>query len=605
MPFRRPLQSLCAAFVGMAFMAVAHGQETVSFPIHEDNGSTVEVMHVFSAVPPGGYSAVRIQITNKGRDALQMTVSSEANSPSGGMEHAMSGPTTSIDCPPEATTTKEVIVPMMMDFSSSRHYQGNSLIVALNTSGRSYSAPFRNQRITDVPFWAVSQGLAGVGATDLNSAAHKKRSGSSSSYGGGEKFAASFSPAHLPSDWRAFTGLDGLALTDQEWGTLAPGVRTAIRQWIMLGGLLTCYYSGTTPQWLLQEIGADPPGHAGSPLGLGVVKLQSWQGKTLGASELDWFYETRVLATRAMVASNDLDQGSAGNQAGLAKAMASRSFAAWQVGLILLIFGILVGPVNLFYLAGPGRRHRLFITTPLIALGASVVLLAVIFVQDGAGGEGRRAALIEIHPNDNLSAMRQYQISRTGVLFGGGFTMEEPAVLTPLVLEASRWTRLKPAHSREHEGQQFNMPELLTYNGDWFQSRSEQAQLVETLRPGRGRVELQPGANPPVLTSSLPGKLETVYYRDPGGQWWASRAILATGGTVTLEPASEAEFNSWFAVSLNLFPPNLRAAMTTRDHAGRFYAVSPDPSIGFAATLKSIDWLDDHALVHGRLAPPP
>ena len=49
----------------------------------------------------------------------------------------------------------------------------------------------------------------------------------------------------------------------------------------------------------------------------------------------------------------------------------------WQIAAILIAFGIIVGPVNLFVIARQGRRHRLFWTTPLISLIASLLLIAL------------------------------------------------------------------------------------------------------------------------------------------------------------------------------------------------------------------------------------
>ena len=134
---------------------------------------------------------------------------------------------------------------------------------------------------------------------------------------------------------------------------------------------------------------------------------------------------------------------------------------------------------------------------------------------------------------------------------------------------------------------------------------SEQAQLVETLRPGRGRVELKTGSNPPVLTSSLTGSLEQIFYLDPAGQWWSGKAVLATGGTLALQKSSEADFGMWLMEQSKPFPADDRLRFKTRNHTGRFYAVSHDSRIGFAGTLSSIDWQNDHAFVHGRLAPVP
>ena len=96
---------------------------------------------------------------------------------------------------------------------------------------------------------------------------------------------------------------------------------------------------------------------------------------------------------------------------------------------MLVLFGILVGPVNLFVLAKSGRRHRLFITTPLISLGASLLLILLIIFQDGFGGRGMRRVLMEVRPDagQNAAFLHQEQIARTGILTGTASPWIPPA----------------------------------------------------------------------------------------------------------------------------------------------------------------------------------
>lgn len=178
-------------------------------------------------------------------------------------------------------------------------------------------------------------------------------------------------------------------------------------------------------------------------------------------------------------------------------------------------------------------------------------------------------------------------------------------MVTPLLLDNTRWTRLKSGGSGDAEGQRYSVPEPKNYAGDWFQSRSEQALLLEAIRPGRGRLELKPEEGPPVIVSSLPGTVGTLYYQDLAQQWWVGRAPLATGGSAVLEKSDEAAFLAWLEPVLKSFPESDRARMRSSVSAGRFVAVSPDARIGLVDTLKSITWNDDLTVLHGRLASTP
>jgi hypothetical protein len=584
-------------------------QETQRFPIDEADGSYAEVEHVFSAVPPGGYTALRITIDNKSKQERKWSLTTNSTTPADRSEHALATGVVAGVVKPESRIIQEVSVPLMTDFSLGSGYQDRRLVPSLTVSGRVYTASFGTSGMATLPFSALSVSLGGKDGEVLAAGARKSAT-TSSGYSSDETCFASFLPVGLPADWHAYLGLDILALSADEWNTLQPGVRTAIRQWMILGGVLDLYHTGAAPEGVLRELGVESRDkrHA---LGAGGVRTFEWDGKELPEQSWQRFAKANSAAlldinSRQETANESLMAPSTKvDNPGLRDALGIRSFAAWQVGLILLLFGIVVGPVNLFYLAGPGRRHRIFLTTPVIALAASAVLIAVIFLQDGAGGSGQRAALVELRPDENNLYIRQYQISRTGVLFGGGYTLEDAAAVTPLMLDSSRWTRLKAGRGGDVEGQRYTVPEPKSYAGDWFQSRSEQAQLVESIRPGRGRLELKPGAVTPEIVSSLPGTVRTLYYQDLAKQWWVSRGPLATGGTAVLEQADEVAFLTWLETVMKMFPVSDRFRMKAAAGAGRFVAVSDDAKTGLVETLKSIAWTNDLTVLHGRLASAP
>jgi hypothetical protein len=191
------------------------------------------------------------------------------------------------------------------------------------------------------------------------------------------------------------------------------------------------------------------------------------------------------------------------------------------------------------------------------------------------------------------------------VLWGGGFTIDQAAVITPMMLANTRWTRLKPSGASDSEGQRYNLPEPLVYAGDWFQSRSEQAQLIEAIRPGRGRFELKPGGGDPVVVSSFPGKVEQFYYHDATGQPWVSQAPITAGASVTLQKTDKAAAEAWLEQQLLMFPKGERGRVGASLQPGSYFAFSSDPQSGLMDSLKSIKWENDHILLHGRFATAP
>ena len=154
----------------------------------------------------------------------------------------------------------------------------------------------------------------------------------------------------------------------------------------------------------------------------------------------------------------------------------------------IAIFGILVGPVNLFWLAPAGKRQRMFWTTPLLSLGGSLLLVAIMVLQDGIGGNGARLTLAILQPEQKRLALMQEQVSRTGVLLKRSFPIVEPGWMQPLDL-----AKAESSYSSREGRHSFDETDT-TRTGDWFASRSVQAQLLETVRPSRAAIEVFPPA---------------------------------------------------------------------------------------------------------------
>jgi hypothetical protein len=470
-----------------------------------------------------------------------------------------------------------------------------------------------------LPFIAFSLALAGRSIMDLNqdlASMHAKRSM------GNPGLAALFNPAMLPSDWRGLSGLDILAITADEWTALPPGVKTAALQWVRLGGALHIYRKPDSPGLEALGIRRDGPRNgaveADSFLGLGSVTARHWDGKELDAAVAGQFQREHPNRRRESADALRLDDAgkkpdrtdstlrpdNTVNSVPLVAALGEKSFAAWQVGLILFVFGIVVGPVNLFYFARAGRRHKLFVTTPLISLGAAGLLLLVIFFQDGTGGKGHRAALVYLDAADNAAFVRQFQVSRTGVLFGGSFTTADPAVVTMAVLPPSRWTRFKPdddyGYRDRGDSQRYSVSDH-NFAGDWFQSRAEQAQIIDAVQSTRGRLELKPGTGAPVIVSSLTSPLERVFYVDGNGKYWASPGKVTTGAEVSLTESSRGSFLEWISDAAARIPRAARRNLQAHEPVNFFFASSSDPRAGMVDTLDSIDWESDSVLLFGPL----
>jgi hypothetical protein len=400
-----------------------------------------------------------------------------------------------------------------------------------------------------------------------------------------------FDLADLPPDWRGFTSLNKLAMTETEYAGLDPALRSSLREWCRLGGILMLY---TTSE----------PTPAKEIIGLGQIIYPLWKNNALEVGPT-----CDLIDQTADEPSPYLSDYESTTKWPLLTQLGEKNYLGWLPLVFISLFGLIVGPLNLFFLARSGRRHRIFFTTTVISLAACLLLLAVIFIQDGTGGKGHRLTIAHLQSKDAKAAVWQEQISRTGMLLSRDFSLAEPTALEPVVLQPTRWVKLKveaTSYSRQSTGNFFTTVNKLNHGGDWFQSRAEQGLSLRSIVPTRARIDLIPavGDQPPRVISSIDVPLLCFFYRDPNGLIWENTAPIQTGQEVTLKKA-ENGFNgaTWPGISSTLSNNLRKWCVEAPGHVFWAWSDGTKPSALSVDTLKSIEWESSQAFFFGEIEP--
>ncbi|MFT3991504.1 MAG: hypothetical protein QM680_08835 [Luteolibacter sp.] len=543
------------------------------------NDTHVEVTALFTKPSPGGFFPLRVTISNQEKFAGRVTLNCETGANFGGNTSSSSG--YAFEAPAGKIVTRDILVPLG---PPTRNYGGNTN-VTVRMGGTFGTAEYTVTADLDPtqPSVLLSEKLYTPNGSILDSAAASKFT---SGYRSSGDFAAKFDPGTLPNDWLAFSGYDSLLMTDSDWSATPPGCRNAILSWVRLGGQLVIYstHSATRASLNLPEDSS-----------YGSITLQPI-GKDLKldpAATLDLVTGTGF-PPRQVSLREDYENGWP-----LQDKFGSQSFNyALFIG-VLIIFGILVGPVNLFVFAKSGQRHRLFITTPIISLGASLLMIVLIIVQDGFGGNGIRRVLMEVRPDNgqNAAFLHQEQFVRTGVLTSSRFTLDPACAFNPVPIEPSRWARYTSGNSYRGTFNLQPQDNKLLATGDWFQSRSEHGHVLTAVIPSRGKIEATGEAD--TYLSSFDFPIKTLFYLSPQGQWFRADAI-ETGKKFKVAPveysmiaATLTEEAEGFANRQKIFFRNVR------QRPGHFIAITDEaPAI---ATNPGIDWKNTHTVITGPI----
>ncbi|MCW1883313.1 hypothetical protein OKA04_01140 [Luteolibacter flavescens] len=568
----------------------------------------VEAVALFNRPAPGGFLPVRLTVNNTSEQQGSITISTESSDASYSGQGSELTSSFNLTIPEKRTSVHDILVPCTTLLNY--RYGGNmNVSVRMSGSFGAASGSLRTGYRDDQPAILLSEPLYTPNASALDS---QMTSRGGRHYGGSETFAGKFDARSLPEDWRAYSGYDGIAMTDTDWGNATPGARTAILRWNRLGGELLIYTLSATSD--LATLGVAPDGGKGlrsADRSFGRVSLVPATVSS-GKVTLDPAETIELFHDKARMTSQNASIRSDFSGHWITKSEFGEQRYNYGLFIVILVgFGVLVGPVNLFVFAKSGRRHRLFITTPLIALGTSVLLIALIILIDGFGGRGMRTVLMEVRPDDgeNSAYILQEQVSRTGVLLGGGFTLNEPAVITSVPLASGQWSRL----TNVNEGGGMRYEEKFTdgkleVEGDWFQSRSEQGHFVKAIVPTRGRIEARSESGAPSFLSTFDFEIEKLYYLDNSNGWWKAEKVVPGKGFTCTTASPEEVLAFANEASLKLAERSRRVLTIQKDVAslhnrpGHFIAVTESaPAI---ETLKGIDWTRTRTFITGPVFKP-
>jgi hypothetical protein len=584
------VSSLLAGFLASSLHAAG---KNFIVPTDPASGVKIEIESWLDACPPAGMASFALRINNGSGDAHEWTLT-VADGYNGGM-------TTTIAVSVPAGRTEVVPFTAAAGLRAAGSGPYRLMVLTVNGHGSRGSAGQLQQpdalsravHATVTPFLAMSSELALKGWSTLADKFDKTPRGKG---GGGIGFdATQVDIAKAPDDWRGYSGLSQLWMTDGEWSAMGAGAKAALLEWIALGGRMVLF-TGNDSDARLAGLKVPPPDASGGRrIGAGGIQTQKWDGNVFPLEE------AFALATNRPGDSvpKQLMKYTSGSSWKLSDSVAAPSLRALLIFGFIVGFGILVGPVNLYWFAGPKRRQRLFWTTPLISLAGSALLVALMILQDGIGGSGARRVLAVMLPEQNKLAIVQEQVSRTGVLLGRSFAIEEPSWMQQVAAESNGGT-FNPSRNSDRKFRELNQRQR---SGDWFSNRAVQAQVIEAVRPSRGHIEVSPGSkdnDPPGVLSSLGVTLAKVFVLDDRKRYWRAEQV-GTGEKKAMQPSTEDEFKRWLQTAalddLGAVSGDVLGALDNL--AGHAYAESADTAAFAVKTLASIRWSDDRVIFAG------
>ncbi|MEI6178666.1 MAG: hypothetical protein WCS43_17370 [Verrucomicrobiota bacterium] len=565
----------------LALILPASAQETMIREVFDAKTDThVEVLALFTQPPRSGFFPVRVKIANNLNS--DRSIGLDFKSSTRYDNHLQTQSSFSFTAPAGKTVTRDIMVPVCVSPNISSGGDQPCITTTLSGSLGHAENTIRNETSSNHPCTLLSEALFTANASKLDDEV-KTRGGRS--YYGATNFAGKFDPKQLPSDWLAFSGYDSVIMTDRDWSNVPASGRNAILSWINLGGQLVIFAQGSSS-----------PSTLGIPedTGYGSCKIQSIGSDLILSPKATVDLVSKSNPVNQISKSIDTDYNGSWP---LQNLFGGKDFNYGLFIVVLVLFGILVGPVNLFVLAKSGQRHRLFITTPIISLGASLLLIALIIFQDGFGGDGMRRVLMEVRPDggQNAAFLHQEQISRTGILSNANFKVDPACMMSPVPIAQSRWARFTNRYDSKGSFSLVPSGGKMEGSGDWWQSRSEHGHALSAVISTRGRIEGT--SNPGEFVSTFDFPLETLYFLDANNQWHRAESVT-TGKPFKATPVDASMAEPELAKETNAFTTRNRQMLArAKNRPSHFIAITTHaPGID---TLPGIRWKETRTVITG------
>jgi hypothetical protein len=335
-------------------------------------------------------------------------------------------------------------------------------------------------------------------------------------------------PGRLPANWLGYTSLRAVVIGPDEWSALDEAQRGALLTWTAAGGDLIVADGGVTALSGGGHRAPDAPssgaarayffGRIHRPSAAAIVQRGLGVFLSDAASMQDANYGLPVNRMRAW--------GIGGVRGFRLPIPGITGIPARAYLSILILFSLLIGPVNYWILQRRQRLVLFVLTAPLVSAVFILVLAGYVVAGEGFHVSGRAATFTVL---DQVS--KQAATHGTATLYAAGMT---PGGGLRFPRDAAVYT-LGSDGAGTRDSQALDLTETQRFESGLIQARAP-ANIEEIgFRAARERLTITHDAGAVSVVNGLGATIDRLVFRS-GGKSYSLDAPLAAGGTATLKP---------------------------------------------------------------------
>ncbi|MBN1395839.1 MAG: hypothetical protein JW959_12525 [Pirellulales bacterium] len=322
------------------------------------------------------------------------------------------------------------------------------------------------------------------------------------------------------ANWLGYSCYDGILLTEKEVGEMPPPAQLAVRRYVECGGALWIHGRQVPPAF---SQGGTPLGENAYAVGLGRAAA------TLAENDSDWKTTYERLKKEPMHVYRPEARPNNLNDMLIAEA----SVPVRGLFVLVLLFGVGIGPVNLWLLARHKRRIWLWWNVPAISLITCLLVFAYSLASEGIAGRGKIASMTILDERSHRAATFGYVsfycplTPSSGPRFGGDTEVKllefNPRMLSHRYYEPSGALRYVDWTSGQH------------LTSGWVAARAPAYFQFRKNEDRRERLTVERTADGALkIVNALGADIQRLFVSDSSGKVFEGRDIPA-GAERTLE----------------------------------------------------------------------
>jgi hypothetical protein len=333
-------------------------------------------------------------------------------------------------------------------------------------------------------------------------------------------------PSRLPTNWLGYTSLRAVVIGPEEWGQLHDAQKSALLTWTACGGDLIfvdgdlgTLFPGQSPR-----AGSEDRAVRGYFFGR-VHRPTSASISAMGLASVLSAAQKVQDANWALPANGARDWGT----------IAARGFRLPIPGVdgvparaylsILIVFSILIGPVNYWFLRRKRQQVLLVLTAPLISAIFIVLLAGYVLAGEGLGVRGRAVTFTMLDQvRKQASTRASISLYAAGMTPAGGLRFPRDVAVFPI----------GPHGTGSRDRQTLDLTDAQRFSAGVIQARSPTNLEAIGFRPARERLSFSREAGGMSVVNGLGATVAVLLYRD-GDTVYSLAGPLPPGGKETLK----------------------------------------------------------------------